>query len=71
MKLFYSTTLAIALSAFGNTTAYAQETYPNRPITLIVPYSPGGATDIRSRQLAVKLGELLNANIVVENRAGG
>ncbi len=51
-------------------TALAQESYPNKPIRLIVPYPPGGATDVVGRQLAAKLSPLLGQSAVVENRAG-
>jgi tripartite-type tricarboxylate transporter receptor subunit TctC len=46
------------------------DTYPARPITLVVPFSAGGAVDANARTLAVKLGERLKESVIVENRAG-
>jgi tripartite-type tricarboxylate transporter receptor subunit TctC len=48
----------------------AAGTYPNRPIRLIVPYPPGGGTDIVGRALSDKLRESLGQPIVIENRGG-
>ncbi len=50
--------------------AIAQSGYPNRTITLIVPYPPGGSSDNVARPVAPKLAELLGQNIVIENRGG-
>lgn len=50
--------------------AGAQETYPARPVRLIVPSSPGGGTDTSARIIAPKLTEYLGQQIVVENRPG-
>lgn len=49
--------------------AHAQS-YPQRPVTLVVPYAPGGATDIIGRVVADELSNAMNARFVVENRAG-
>jgi tripartite-type tricarboxylate transporter receptor subunit TctC len=46
------------------------ESYPNRPVKLLIPYAPGGATDIIARQLGAKLEESLGQPFVVDNRAG-
>jgi tripartite-type tricarboxylate transporter receptor subunit TctC len=48
---------------------FAQE-YPNRPIKMVVPYPPGGATDVIGRVLGVKLSAALGQPVVIENRAG-
>src|SRR5262245_36543294 len=51
--------------------APAQSDYPSRPITLIVPFPPGGSSDTVTRIVAQKLGENLKANVVIDNRGGG
>jgi tripartite-type tricarboxylate transporter receptor subunit TctC len=61
---------AAALLAFGIVGAAAADTYPNRPIRAVVPFSPGGAVDIVARMTAQKLGEGVGQTVVVDNRAG-
>jgi tripartite-type tricarboxylate transporter receptor subunit TctC len=50
--------------------ALAQETYPSRPVKLVVPFTPGTGIDILARTLGQKLGDEWKAGVVVENRAG-
>ena len=66
--LLLSATLIVALAAAA-APAWAQD-YPNRPITLIVPFPPGGSTTIVARIIADKMSETLGQQIIVDNRAG-
>jgi tripartite-type tricarboxylate transporter receptor subunit TctC len=63
--------LAAAIAASA-TTAFAQGggTYPSRPIRFIVPFPPGGGTDITSRLMAERFNTLLGWNVVIDNKAG-
>ncbi|NYT62581.1 tripartite tricarboxylate transporter substrate binding protein [Alcaligenaceae bacterium] len=57
------------LFTFASTAAMAQ-TYPVKPVTLIVPYAPGGTTDVVARQFALSLQKALGQTVVVENKPG-
>jgi tripartite-type tricarboxylate transporter receptor subunit TctC len=46
------------------------QAYPAKPVNLVVPYAPGGATDLLGRSVAQKLGEVLGQSVVVQNRGG-
>jgi tripartite-type tricarboxylate transporter receptor subunit TctC len=51
--------------------AMAQADFPNKPITIVIPYSPGGVSDALGRGIAQKLSQDLKTQVVVENKAGG
>lgn len=61
---------AAVLPLFVCAPANAQK-YPERPIRMLVPFSPGGGTDLVARSVAQKMGESMNAQVVVDNRPGG
>jgi len=61
----------ITASACLATAGPAQAAYPDKPVRLIVPAAAGGTTDIASRLVGKRLGEILGQPVVVENRAGG
>lgn len=62
--------LCLAASATAATAAQAADAYPNRPVKILVGFSPGGATDQLARLYAVKLTEKLGQSFVVDNRPG-
>lgn len=50
--------------------AVGQETFPSKPLKLVVPFAPGGAGDVLSRMINTKLGTTLGQSVIVDNRAG-
>ena len=62
---------ALLAVAGGLSAGAAQAQYPDRPITLVVPFAPGGGSDTLSRLIAQKVAEQQSVSIVVENRPGG
>src|SRR5436190_5341867 len=68
-KLISSAALALGLVLFSEL-ASGQTGYPNKPIKMIVPFAPGGASDFVARIISPKLGEALGTSIVIENKAG-
>src|SRR5579864_6864180 len=59
-----------AVALLAAPAARAAETYPTRPITIIVPFGPGSGTDVVARIISQRLGEALGQNIVVDDRQG-
>jgi tripartite-type tricarboxylate transporter receptor subunit TctC len=68
MKLLKISALCAALLTVA--TPQAQTNYPNKPITVVVPYGAGGSADSRSRQLAQKMSVILKQPFVIDNKPG-
>src|SRR4051812_35583733 len=66
---FVSLIFALAVGC-ASVSAKADETYPNRPVRIVVPFSAGGPTDIVGRVFAQKLSELIGQQFYVENKVG-
>ena len=66
MPQFVALQLLLAFSGY----AAAQQFYPGRPVRMIVPFAPGGGTDITGRLVAQKLSESWNVPVVIDNRPG-
>ncbi len=62
-RLMVLATVVLSSSALG-------QTYPVKPVRLIVPFSPGGSTDLLARALAQRLGDALGQQVIVDNRPG-
>ena len=69
-RVILALALAIASAGLGTRAAQAQSDYPARPVTLIVPFAPGGGTDISARTLAARVGSKWGKSVLVENRGG-
>ena len=70
--LLRATLLAVGIVVLSAGQSFAQqsEKFPAKPVRIIVPYAPGGATDITARQLQSKISELWGQPVIVDNRAG-
>src|SRR6202171_4690236 len=68
-KLTPTALVALVLVLFSPL-AFGQASYPNRPVKMIVPFAPGGASDFVARIISPRLGEVLGQQIVIENKPG-
>jgi tripartite-type tricarboxylate transporter receptor subunit TctC len=64
-------TLIAGLALGATTTLVQAESYPSRPMTMVIPFPAGGVTDTLGRATAQQLSEVLGANVVVTNKQGG
>jgi tripartite-type tricarboxylate transporter receptor subunit TctC len=62
---------AIAALAAASPTAALAQTYPSRPITMVVPFAAGGSFDVMGRILAARMSEIVGQQIIIENTTGG
>src|SRR5262249_15118648 len=69
MPRFIQKAALVALALIAAVPAHAQD-YPNRPITLVVPYAAGGGNDLLARIVGEKMSKTLGQQVVIENRAG-
>jgi tripartite-type tricarboxylate transporter receptor subunit TctC len=69
LRIAYAWLLA-ALLALPALPAIAGEAYPQKPIRLILPFAPGGATDVLARAVSAKLEEVLGTGVIIDNRGG-
>jgi tripartite-type tricarboxylate transporter receptor subunit TctC len=63
-------TFLIAIATLATAPAWADPTYPNKPIRIIVPFTPGGSPDVLARTIGQKISESMGVPVVVENVAG-
>jgi tripartite-type tricarboxylate transporter receptor subunit TctC len=68
---FFAFLCAALFAAATQQCAFAQQSYPNRPIRIIVPYPAGESVDVIARLLALRLSPLLGQQVIVDNRGGG
>ena len=67
-RIVLRTSLALLLAMFASIAT--GQSYPARPVRLIIPFPPGGSNDIVGRMIAAQLGERLGQQVVVDNRGG-
>lgn len=70
MKRMTPSLLVAALTMATGTAAFAADSYPNRPVRMVVPFAPGGASDFVGRIIQPALSERLRQTVVVDNRPG-
>src|SRR5476651_2083847 len=69
-KIFGAATVLLLLLLSGAAPLVLAQTYPTKPIRMLIGFPPGGGTDIIGRIVAQKLGEALGQQVIVDNRGG-
>ena len=70
MKIFRAALAALCFGLFSHAPASAQTPYPDRPIRIVVGFTPGGGNDIIARVFGQKLSESLGQPVIIENKPG-
>ena len=70
MKLSSLIRSALAMTTLAAAVGASAQTYPDRPVTMVVPFTPGGVSDITARPLAIGMAANLGQNVVIENKGG-
>ena len=65
------TRFLVLLMALTQISSLHAQSYPSKAIRLIIPFAPGGSTDIVGRMLAARLSEVLGQQVIIDNRPGG
>ena len=63
--------IGISLAVIAPTLAWADAAYPDKPVKIVVPYPPGGASDVLTRKISERLTQRLGQQFIIDNRAGG
>lgn len=71
ISAFIASIFGVVGMTLAATTSSQAQTYPDKPVRIIVPYTAGGASDAVTRTIAAKLADLWKVGVVVENRGGG
>ena len=70
LRMFGRLCFTLALIGISCAVAAQPSNYPNRPIKMIIPFAPGGASDFIGRIISVKLSEVLGQQVIIDNRSG-
>ncbi len=69
-NVYFSFASALSLSAFVSTAPIHAQAYPSKPVRFVVPFVPGGPTDIQGRMLGEKLSQRIGQQVLIDNRGG-